>query len=72
MAVTKNGSTVAFYVDGVPDPAVVYNVVFQVDNPGGDEVLREGSNLDNSFGGEIDEISVYSRELAAIGDPNYL
>ncbi len=63
VAVTKNGSNVVFYVDGVADPAVIYNAVFQATTPAA--IGARGDNLANSFLGEIDEVSVYNRALTA-------
>ena len=46
VAVTKNGSTVIFYVDGVANPAVTYNVTFSATNPAA--IGARGDNLNNS------------------------
>ena len=63
VAVTKNGSTVVFYIDGVAYPAPGYNPTFQFNATfalGG-----RGDALINSFYGGIDEMSVYNRALAS-------
>jgi hypothetical protein len=63
VAVTKNGSTVYFYLDGNPeqvadyDPGFVFGGPFAVGTRGGDFV---GSLL-----GLVDEVSVYNRALSA-------
>lgn len=62
VAVTKLGSTVVFYVDGVAYPAAAYNPGFTFTTVAA--IGARGDNLDNSFLGAIDEVSVYSRALA--------
>jgi hypothetical protein len=63
LAVTKSGSAVIFYVDGVPysapayDPGFVFSTVATIG--------ARGDNLDNSFLGTIDETAVYNRPLSA-------
>jgi choice-of-anchor C domain-containing protein len=63
LAVTKSGSTVVFYIDGVSysapayDPGFVFTTVAAIG--------ARGDNLDNSFLGTIDEPSVYNRALSA-------
>jgi Concanavalin A-like lectin/glucanases superfamily/Immunoglobulin domain len=62
LAVTKSGSVVVFYVDGIAysapdyDPGFVFSTVAAI---GG-----RGDNLDNGFFGVIDEISFYNRALS--------
>ena len=63
VAVTKNGSTVIFYVDGVGYPPLVYNTVFTFTAPMGIAYLP--GNASCSFLGEMDEVSVYNRPLSA-------
>jgi hypothetical protein len=62
LAVTKSGSAVVFYVDGIAysapdyDPGFVFSTVAAI---GG-----RGDNLDNGFFGVIDELSFYNRALS--------
>lgn len=63
VAVTKNGSTVIFYVDGVGYPPVVYNTTFTFTAPMGIAYLP--GNATCSFLGVMDEVSVYNRPLLA-------
>lgn len=71
VAVTKNGTTVTFYVDGVayaadgPD-----NDTFQFTTPAaigarGDNAADNFTGQINTFLGVIDELSIYSRALSA-------
>ena len=60
--VTKSGSTVTFYVDGVGE-TVTYNTVFTFGTPVA--VGARGDNLTTSFWGVVDEVSVYNRALSA-------
>jgi hypothetical protein len=62
VAVTKNGSNVVFYVDGVAYPAPAYDPIFTFNYSfalGG-----RADILGNSFYGAIDEMSVYNRALS--------
>ncbi len=61
VAVTKVGSTVVFYVDGVAYPAAAYNPGFTFSTVAA--IGARGDNLDNSFLGTIDEVSVYNHAL---------
>ena len=63
VAVTKNGSTIIFYVDGVGYPPVVYNTVFSFTTSAGIGYLP--GNAGCAFLGMMDEVSVYSRPLSA-------
>ncbi|HZQ48434.1 MAG TPA: LamG-like jellyroll fold domain-containing protein, partial [Verrucomicrobiae bacterium] len=63
VGVTKNGSTVVFYVDGVAYPAGTYNPVFQFNSAAA--IGARGDNFANSFLGAIDEVDVFNRPLAA-------
>jgi hypothetical protein len=62
LAVTKTGSTVVFYVDGIAysapayDPGFVFTTIAAIG--------ARGDNLDNSFLGLIDELSFYNRALS--------
>jgi len=62
VAVTKNGGTVVFYVDGVAYPAPGYNPTFVFSSPVA--LGANGGSQWNSFYGAIDELSVYSRALS--------
>jgi hypothetical protein len=62
VAVTKNGGTVVFYVDGVAFPASSYNPTFVFSSPVA--LGANGGSQWNSFYGAIDELSVYSRALS--------
>ena len=64
VAVTKIGSAVVFYVDGLAYPAPLY------DSGGfkfttGMAIGARGDNLGNSFLGTIDELTIYHRTLSA-------
>ena len=63
VAVTKSASAVNFYIDGRNYPATAYNPVFQFST--GAAIGGRGDTLQGSFFGAIDEVSVYSRALAA-------
>ncbi len=63
VAVTKNGSNVVFYADGVADPAVTYNPTFLFTTS--PAIGGLANNAGSSFLGEIDEVSVYNRALGA-------
>jgi hypothetical protein len=63
VAVTKNGGTVTFYIDGVASAPVSYNPTFTFTTNvaiGG----RGDGNIANHFFGNIDELSIYNRELS--------
>ena len=74
VAVTKNGSTVVFYIDGVAYGVPAYNSGgFVFSTPA--VIGARGDTLRNTFWGTIDELSVYSRplstnEIQAIYDAN--
>ena len=63
LAVTKSGSTVIFYIDGVACSAPAYDPGFTFSTDAA--IGARGDNLDNSFLGSIDEVSVYNRALTA-------
>ncbi|MGA2244785.1 MAG: LamG-like jellyroll fold domain-containing protein [Verrucomicrobiota bacterium] len=63
LAVTKSGSTIFFYVDGVPYSAPDYNPTFVFSTVAA--IGGRGDDLDNSFLGVIDETSVYNRPLTS-------
>jgi len=62
VAVTKSGSTVTFYVDGVADTPISYNPVFTFSSNVAIGARGDG-NLLNSFFGSVDELSVFSSVL---------
>ena len=63
VAITKNGSTVIFYVDGVGYQPLVYNQVFSFTTSLGIGYIP--GSAASSFLGLIDEMSVYNRALTA-------
>src|SRR5262249_10093005 len=63
LAVTKSGSTVVFYIDGIAYPAPSYDPGFTFTTPAA--IGARGDNLDNSFLGTIDDLSIYNRALSA-------
>jgi hypothetical protein len=65
MAVTKSGSTVVFYVDGVPYAAPPYTDTFTFTTNAAVGAEPRGANVSNSFWGTVDELSVYNRALTA-------
>jgi hypothetical protein len=63
VAVTKSGTSVVFYVDGLAYPAPSpYTSVFNFDTD--IAIGARGDTLANSFLGSIDELSVYNRALS--------
>ncbi len=63
LAVTKLGTSVVFYVDGVAFPVPPYNTTYNFATPAA--IGARGDNLANSFYGRIDEVTVYNRQLSA-------
>jgi Concanavalin A-like lectin/glucanases superfamily/Immunoglobulin I-set domain/Immunoglobulin domain/Cohesin domain len=63
VAVTKSGSNVVFYLDGVGLPPVTYTEVFSFETSVSIGAL--GSTQICPFYGAIDELAVYSRALSA-------
>ncbi len=63
LAVTKNGTSVVFYVDGIAGPATNYAATFQFTTPVA--IGSRGDNFGASFFGVVDETSVYNRALSA-------
>ena len=61
VAVTKSGSTVVFYVDGVAYPAAAYDPGFTFTV----NAFIGGGGNNFTFYGTVDEVSVYNRALAA-------
>jgi len=58
VAVTKSGSTVIFYVDGVAQAPVTYNPSFTFNTPAA--IGAQGNDLTSGFIGVIDELAVYN------------
>ena len=63
VAVTKGGSAVVFYVDGVGYPAAAFNPTFTFTSSAAIGMLVD--NGGNTFLGLIDEVDVFNRALAA-------
>ena len=63
VAMTKSGSVVVFYVDGMAYPAAAYNPTFTFSTSAA--IGARGDNFGNCFLGLIDELDVFSRALAA-------
>ena len=55
VAVTKQGGTVTFYLDGVADAPISYNPTFVFNTPAG-IAARGDNNVQNAFFGDIDEL----------------
>ncbi len=63
VAVTKSGSTVVFYLDGVAFNVPAYTPTFAFTSPVA--IGDRGDNAGNSFLGLIDEMAFYNRALTA-------
>ena len=65
VAVTKSGTSVSFYIDGVAYPSVSYSSAFQFTTPAAIGVRGDLINANNndSFAGSIDELAIYDRAL---------
>ncbi|HJT80863.1 MAG TPA: LamG-like jellyroll fold domain-containing protein, partial [Chthoniobacterales bacterium] len=63
VAVTKSGSQVIFYIDGVPAGSVLYDTGFTfTTNPA---IGARGDNdVENAFFGDIDELQIFNRPLS--------
>jgi len=61
VAVTKSGSTVIFYVDGVAQSAPAYDPGFEFTTNAA--IGARGDDLSVSFLGVVDELSIYNRAL---------
>lgn len=61
VAMTKSGSTVIFYIDGVADSVINFPYGFEFLTPAA--IGARPDNQDNSFYGRIDELAVYNRAL---------
>ncbi|MEP6810156.1 MAG: LamG-like jellyroll fold domain-containing protein [Chthoniobacterales bacterium] len=64
VAVTKQGGTVTFYLDGVADAPISYNPTFVFNTPAG-IAARGDNNVQNAFFGDIDELEIFNRALTA-------
>lgn len=62
VAVTKKGSKLVFYCDGVAFPGDDYSTVFEFNTDAG--TGARGDNAENSFIGLIDELMVFKRALS--------
>ena len=63
VAVTKQGGTVTFYVDGVADAPVTYNPTFTFTSAAAIGA-RGDADLRNAFFGDIDELEIFNRVLS--------
>lgn len=63
VAVSKSGSSVVFYLDGIEDPAPAYNAVFEFNEP---VAIGASGNGLACFLGLIDEASIYNRALSQV------
>jgi hypothetical protein len=63
LAVTKLGTSVVLYVDGVAYPAPPYGTAFTFGTPAA--IGARGDNQVNGFWGMVDELAFYNRPLAA-------
>jgi hypothetical protein len=63
VAVTKSGTNVFFYIDGVAVSAPPYSTTFTFSSSAA--IGARGDTLGNSFYGSMDEVSVYNRALSA-------
>ncbi len=63
VAVTKAGTTVFFYIDGVAHSVPTYNTTYNFSS--GAAIGARGDNLNSGFFGAIDELAVYNRALSA-------
>jgi hypothetical protein len=63
VAVSKNGTNVVFYLDGVAYVAPPFTDTFTFATP--PAIGARGDNFQNSFLGAIDEVSIYNRALSA-------
>jgi hypothetical protein len=63
LAVTKSGTNVVFFVDGMPYSVTPYGAVFDLSTV--PAIGARGDNMRNSFLGVVDEVSVYNRALGA-------
>jgi hypothetical protein len=63
VAVTKLFTNVVFFVDGVPYSAPSYQTTYSFTSPAG--IGFRGDTQGNTFLGNLDELSIYNRPLAA-------
>jgi hypothetical protein len=64
VAVTKNGTAVVFYLDGVSQAVPPYNSTFEFSGSAF-AIGARGGDYGSSFLGSIDEVSVYNRALSS-------
>jgi hypothetical protein len=60
---TKSGSTVVFYLDGVAETAPAYHSEFDFTGPMA--VGGRGGDFFNAFLGLVDEVAIYTRALSS-------
>ncbi len=63
VAVTKSGTTVVFYIDGIAYPAPAYSTSYSFGTPAA--IGLRADTLDSAFVGSIDDVAVFNRPLAA-------
>ncbi len=63
VAVTKSGSTVVFYVDGVAETVAAYDPGFSFTTPAA--IGAQVGPLAGNFYGDIDELEIFNRALSA-------
>jgi hypothetical protein len=63
LVMTRSGSTLVFYIDGIQDTTAAYGTGFGFSTPAA--IGARGDNLGNCFLGTLDEVSVYNRALSA-------
>jgi len=63
VAVTKQGSTVTFYIDGVANTPISYNPTFVFTTSAAIGARGDG-DLQNAFFGDIDELEIFNRALS--------
>jgi hypothetical protein len=64
LAVTKSGSAVVFYIDGMAYPAPAYEQIFEFSS-GASIGGKNAGKWADTFAGLIDEVGIYNRPLSA-------
>ncbi len=62
LAVTKSGTTVVFYIDGIAYPVLPYVTTYTFTTPAA--IGARGDDLSSSLYGAIDELAIFNRPLA--------
>src|SRR5262249_48866757 len=62
LAVTKSGTNLVFYLDGVAYPGAPYGTTYTFSTPAA--IGARGDNFAASFLGTLDEVTIYDRPLA--------